>query len=66
LAEAILSIYRSSPQQRKAMGEAARVYFELHFGRETLLRSLTTCLNEASKSRSSLDGLASRERISAE
>ena len=66
LAQAILTIYKSSPQQRTAMGEAARAYFEQHFERETLLRSLTACLIEASKGRSSLDNATSRERISAE
>ena len=66
LADAILTIYRLSPQQRKVMGDAARAYFERHFEREALLRSLTDCLIEASKRYSSLDRAPSHERISAE
>jgi glycosyltransferase involved in cell wall biosynthesis len=66
LAQAIQTVYKASPQQRKAMGDAARAYFEQHFEREALLRSLTTCLIEASKTGSSFDSPATNERISAE
>jgi glycosyltransferase involved in cell wall biosynthesis len=66
LAQAIQTVYKASPQQRKAMEDAARAYFEQHFEREALLRSLTTCLIEASKTGSSFDSPATNERISAE
>jgi colanic acid biosynthesis glycosyl transferase WcaI len=66
LANAAVTIYRQSPDQREAMGRAARTYFEKNFKREALLQSLNECLIEASKGSFPTKSPLSGEQISAD
>jgi colanic acid biosynthesis glycosyl transferase WcaI len=49
LAASVRALYEMSIDERNAMGYLARAYFDQHFSRETLIRSLTACLTEVSE-----------------
>ena len=46
LAEAVLRLYRMSPEARQEMGRRGRAYFEAHFEREKLLDRLETSMQD--------------------
>ena len=46
LADAVLKMHQMSPEQRRAMGQRGRSYFEQHFERDMLLRKLESWMNE--------------------
>lgn len=51
LAEAVMSVYRLSPEQRMACGEKGRQYYEQHFERSLLLGRLNDWINELGNKR---------------
>ena len=46
LADAVLALYRMTPEARLAMGQRGRAYFEAHFERERLLNQLEGWMHE--------------------
>jgi glycosyltransferase involved in cell wall biosynthesis len=49
LAQAILNLYRSSPDELRAMGENGRKYYQEHFDHDYLVDQLTGFLRQASQ-----------------
>jgi len=66
LAAAVLALYRMSPAQRSAMGQAGRACFEQRFERRSLITRLTRWLVEASADRRYVPNASLRERVLAE
>lgn len=53
LANAVIRLLDSTPEQRDAMARAARAYFNAHYARERVLDNLVAILTEAADSRQS-------------
>ena len=51
LADAVLRLYRMSPEERQKMGEKGRQYFEMNFQRERLLDKLEGWMREIAGSK---------------
>ena len=56
LAEAVLRLFRASPQERMEMGRRARAYYERHFERNMLLDRLEALLREVVRRRGAAGG----------